>query len=37
MPPASHLHRWLRRLADLAGSDHPSADWLVGKLTTPWG
>ena len=24
-------------LADLASADHPSADWLVAKLTTPWG
>ena len=24
-------------LADAATSDHPSADWLIGKLTTPWG
>ena len=24
-------------LADLASGDHPSADWLVEKLTTPWG
>jgi predicted phosphodiesterase len=24
-------------LADLAAGDHPSADWLIGKLTTPWG
>ena len=24
-------------LADLASSDHPSADWIVEKLTTPWG
>ncbi len=23
-------------LADLAAGDHPSADWLIGKLTTPW-
>jgi predicted phosphodiesterase len=24
-------------LADLTSGDHPSADWLVEKLTTPWG
>ncbi len=24
-------------LADLASGDHPSADWLIEKLTTPWG
>ncbi|MEO6512418.1 MAG: metallophosphoesterase family protein [Nocardioides sp.] len=24
-------------LADLRSGDHPSADWLVEKLTTPWG
>jgi hypothetical protein len=24
-------------LADLAAGDHPSADWLIEKLTTPWG
>jgi predicted phosphodiesterase len=24
-------------LADLRSGDHPSADWLVGKLTVPWG
>jgi predicted phosphodiesterase len=24
-------------LADLAAGDHPSADWLSEKLTTPWG
>jgi predicted phosphodiesterase len=24
-------------LADLAAGDHPSADWLVEKLTIPWG
>ncbi len=24
-------------LADLRAGDHPSADWLVEKLTTPWG
>ena len=24
-------------LADLAAGDHPSADWLIEKLTTSWG
>jgi predicted phosphodiesterase len=24
-------------LVDLTSGDHPSADWLVEKLTTPWG
>ena len=24
-------------LADLAASDHPSAEWLIEKLTTTWG
>jgi hypothetical protein len=24
-------------LADLDAVAHPSADWLIGKLTTPWG
>jgi len=24
-------------LADLAAGDHPSAEWLIDKLTSPWG